>query len=126
MYRGQSGMFSWLFHRISGLGILLFLLLHIVDITLLNFGEKVYDDAISIFSTWYIRIATLFLIGAVFYHAYNGVRIIVVDFWPRGAKYQRTMFSLVLLATIASWVPLAVFIVAPIFGGCLQGAGACQ
>jgi succinate dehydrogenase / fumarate reductase cytochrome b subunit len=117
-------MFSWWFHRISGLGILLFLLLHIVDITLLGFGPKVYNDAISIFSTPYVRIATLFLIAAVFYHAYNGVRIILVDFWPAGGtKYQKPLFYTVLAATILSWVPLAVYIVAPIFGGCLQSGG---
>ncbi|HEY7351091.1 MAG TPA: succinate dehydrogenase, cytochrome b556 subunit [Ktedonobacterales bacterium] len=122
MYRGQSGMFSWLFHRISGLGILLFLLLHIVDITLLGFGPKVYNDALTIFSTWYVRVATLFLIAAVFYHAYNGVRIILVDFWPAiGTKYQQAMFYVVLVATIASWAPLVYFIVGP----CFQPGGAC-
>ncbi|HEY7126359.1 MAG TPA: succinate dehydrogenase, cytochrome b556 subunit [Ktedonobacterales bacterium] len=122
MYRGQSGMFSWLFHRISGLGILLFLLLHIVDITLLGFGPAVYNDAISIFSTWYIRIASLFLIAAVLYHAYNGVRIILVDFWPRGARFQQAMFWTVLLATIVCWVPTAVIIMAP----CFQAGNACK
>ena len=122
MYRGQSGMFSWLFHRISGLGILLFLLLHIVDITLLGFGPKVYNDALTIFSTWYVRTATLFLIAAVFYHAYNGVRIILVDFWPAlGTKYQQIMFYIVLVATIASWAPLLYFIIGP----CLQAGGGC-
>ena len=38
MYRGQSGQWSWLFHRVTGLAILLFLLVHIVDITLIGFG----------------------------------------------------------------------------------------
>ncbi len=122
MYRGQSGMFSWWFHRISGLGILLFLLLHIVDITLLGFGPKVYNDALSIFSTWYVRTATLFLAAAVFYHAYNGVRIILVDFWPvGGTKYQKPLFYTVLAATIVSWIPLAYFIMVP----CFQVGGAC-
>jgi succinate dehydrogenase / fumarate reductase cytochrome b subunit len=123
MYRGQSGMFSWWFHRISGLGILLFLLLHIVDITLLGFGRTVYNDAISIFSTPYVRLATLFLIAAVFYHAYNGVRIILVDFWPAGGtKYQKPLFYAVLVASVVSWVPLAYFVVAP----CFQAGGACS
>ena len=51
MYRGQSGQWSWLLHRITGLGVLLFLLVHIVDITLIGFGPKVYNDSIAIFST---------------------------------------------------------------------------
>jgi succinate dehydrogenase / fumarate reductase, cytochrome b subunit len=121
MYRGQSGMFSWLFHRMSGLGILLFLLLHIVDITLLNFGPKVYNDAVSIFSDWYIRVATLFLVAALFYHAYNGVRIILVDFWPGGARFQGTMFYTVLALTIVSVVAFGIFIIGPIFHFCPQG-----
>jgi succinate dehydrogenase / fumarate reductase cytochrome b subunit len=115
-------MFSWLFHRISGLGILLFLLLHIVDITLLGFGRTVYNDALTIFSTWYVRTATLFLVAAVFYHAYNGVRIILVDFWPvLGTKYQQVMFYIVLAATIVSWAPLLYFIIGP----CYQAGGGC-
>ncbi len=121
MYRGQSGMFSWLFHRISGLGILLFLLIHIVDITLLGFGPTVYNDAVGLFSQPAIRVATLFLVAAVFYHAYNGVRIIVIDFWPGGVKYQRAMFYTALAATIISWVAFGFFIIAPIFGVCPQG-----
>ena len=44
MYKGQSGMWSWLLHRVTGLGILLFLFVHIVDISLLGFGPVVYDD----------------------------------------------------------------------------------
>jgi succinate dehydrogenase / fumarate reductase cytochrome b subunit len=119
-------MFSWLFHRISGLGILLFLLLHIVDITLLNFGPKVYNDAISIFSEWYIRVAPLFLVGALFYHAYNyhaynGVRIILVDFWPGVAKFQSVMFYSVLALTIVSVVAFGIFVIGPIFNFCPQG-----
>ncbi len=122
MYRGQSGMFSWLFHRISGLGILLFLLIHIVDITLLNFGPKVYNDVVGEFSTWYIRVATIFLVAALFYHAYNGTRIILIDFWPKlGVKYQNALFYGVLALTIISVVAFGFFIIAPLFGVCPQG-----
>ena len=89
MYRGQSGHWSWLLHRITGLGVLLFLLVHIVDITLIGFGPKVYNDSIAIFSLPFVRVVSLALIASVLYHAFNGVRIIIVDFWPNGYKYQR-------------------------------------
>ncbi len=65
MYKGQSGMWSWLFHRISGLGILLFLLIHIVDISLLGFGPKVYNEGIALFGTGIVRIISLALIGGL-------------------------------------------------------------
>lgn len=121
MYRGQSGQWSWLFHRITGLGVLLFLLFHIVDITLVGFGPTVYNDALVVFSSWPIRLISLALIASVLYHAYNGIRIILVDFWPAGYKYQKQMFYTVLAVTIISFVPMAFYVLAPVFGHCPQG-----
>jgi succinate dehydrogenase / fumarate reductase cytochrome b subunit len=121
MYRGQSGQWSWLLHRITGLGVLLFLLIHIVDITLIGFGKNVYNASIAVFSAWPVRLLSLALIGSVMFHAFNGVRVILIDFWPAAYKYQRPMFYIVLLLTILSFVPMAYFVVAPIFGVCPQG-----
>lgn len=120
MYRGQSGQWSWLLHRVTGLGVLLFLLIHIVDITLIGFGRTVYNESIAVFSTWPVRILSLALIGSLLYHAFNGVRIILIDFWPAAHKYQRQMFYVVLAVTILCFIPIAYFVVAPIFGVCPQ------
>lgn len=122
MYRGQSGQWSWLFHRVTGLAILLFLLVHIVDITLIGFGPTIYNDAISIFSLWPIRFVSVALIGAVLYHAFNGLRIIVIDFWATGYKYQQQMFYVVLALSVVGTLAMAYFVLAPIFGICPQGA----
>lgn len=117
MYKGQSGMWSWLLHRITGLAVLLFLLVHIVDISLLNFGPAVYNDGIALFGTPIVRLISLALIAAVFYHAFNGVRIILIDFWPKGVKYQGIMFATVMILTILCFVPMAYVIIKPIFTG---------
>ena len=121
MYRGQSGQWSWLLHRVTGLGILLFLLVDIVDITLIGFGPTVYNDAVAIFSYGPIRIVSLALIASVLFHGLNGIRIILIDFWSAGYKYQRQMFYAVLVITILVFLPAAYFVVAPIFGVCPQG-----
>ena len=31
------------------------------------------------------------LVGAVLFHALNGIRIMLVDFWAKGPRYQRQM-----------------------------------
>jgi succinate dehydrogenase / fumarate reductase cytochrome b subunit len=116
MYKGQSGMWSWLLHRITGLGVLLFLLVHIVDISLLGFGPKIYNEGISLFALGIVRVISLALIAAVLYHAFNGVRIILIDFWPKGVRYQGLMFAIVLILSIVCFIPMAYFVVAPIFG----------
>ncbi len=116
MYKGQSGMWSWLLHRITGLGVLLFLLIHIVDISLLNFGPKVYNEGIALFGLTIVRILSLALIGGLLYHGFNGVRIMLIDFWPRGARYQGVMFATVMVLTIVCFLPMAYFVMAPVFG----------
>ena len=118
MYRGPSGMWSWLFHRVTGLGVLLFLLVHIVDITLIGFGPTVYNEGIAIFSLPAVRLVSLALIASVLYHSFNGLRIIVVDFWPGGHKYQRQMYYGVLALSIAGFIPMAYFVVLPVFTAC--------
>ena len=114
MYRGQLGMWSWLLHRITGLGVLVFLLVHIVDISLLGFGPTVYNEAIALFGTPVVRVISLGLIAAVFYHAFNGVRIILIDFWPKGVRYQRAMFGIVIVFTILCFLPMAYYVIAPV------------
>ena len=115
MYKGQSGMWSWLLHRITGLGLLLFLFIHIVDISLLGFGPAVYNDGITIFDHVVVRFLSLALVGAVFYHAFNGIRIMLVDFWSKGTRYQQRMFVAVLVLTIIVFIPSAYFVLRPVF-----------
>lgn len=115
MYKGRSGMWSWLFHRISGLAILLFLFVHIVDISLLGFGPTVYNDGIALFDEVIVRLLSLSLVAAIFYHAFNGVRIMIIDFWRKGVRYQQVMFAVVMVLTIIVFVPFAIVILGPAF-----------
>jgi succinate dehydrogenase / fumarate reductase cytochrome b subunit len=114
MYKGQSGMWSWLLHRITGLAILLFLLLHIVDISMIGFGPQAYDESIALFDSVIVRLLSLALIGAVLLHAFNGLRIMVIDFWRKGVRYQVLMFVIVLVITVVGFIPLAYYILYPI------------
>lgn len=115
MYKGQSGMWSWLFHRISGLGILLFLFIHIVDVSMLSFGPGVYNQSVVLFDYWVVRLLSLALVVAVLYHTFNGIRIMAIDFWRKGSRYQRAMFGIVLAATIIVFIPMAYYIMGPAF-----------
>ena len=70
-------MWSWLLHRITGLGILLFLLLHIVDISMIGFGPQAYNESVALFDSVIVRLLSLALIGAVLLHAFNGLEWIL-------------------------------------------------
>jgi succinate dehydrogenase / fumarate reductase cytochrome b subunit len=118
-YRGREGHYAWMIHRVAGLGILLFLFLHILDIFLVGVGEETFNNFLFIYSSPPFKILEMALIFGVVFHAFNGVRIILVDFWPgRFANYkaQRLLFRLVVIATVLLFIPAAIATVGPFFG----------
>jgi len=117
MYKGPSGMWSWLLHRVTGLGILLFLFVHIVDISMIGFGPRVYNESVLLFDSVIVRLLSLSLIAAVLFHSFNGVRIVLIDFWKKGARYQQTMFVVALVLAIVVFLPFAYVILIPKLSG---------
>jgi succinate dehydrogenase / fumarate reductase cytochrome b subunit len=104
-------MLSWALHRITGLGVLLFLLLHIVDIFLVGYGPEVFDELLFLYRHPVFRIGEIVLVGAVYYHAANGVRIILIDFWDKAARYERQLLYGVIAVFLAGFIPTAVLMV---------------
>jgi succinate dehydrogenase / fumarate reductase cytochrome b subunit len=90
-YRGREGQWSWLVHRVAGLGILSFLFLHIFDIWLMGLGEDVFNDFLFLYSAPPFKVLEVFLIFGVLFHAVNGARIIVIDFVPGATRYHRQL-----------------------------------
>ena len=95
LYRGKVGMWSWVLHRITGVAIFFFLLIHVLDTALVRLSPEAYNAVIAVYKTPLIGIAELGLVAAVLYHSLNGVRIVLIDFWRKGVKYQNIMFWIV-------------------------------
>ena len=92
LYRGREGMWSWVLHRITGIGIFFFLLVHILDTALIRVAPEAYDAVISTYKNPIMGVGEIVLVAAIAYHAFNGLRVIVVDFSKWGAKYQRQLW----------------------------------
>ena len=108
LYRGSTGMWSWVLHRITGVAIYFFLLVHILDTALVRLSPEAYNAVIGTYKTPIMNIGEIALVMAIVFHALNGLRIIAVDFWSKGPKYQRTMFWVVLVVwaiLIAGFLP---------------------
>jgi len=106
LYQLKEGQLAYIFHRVSGLAVVLFLFVHIVENFFLLMGEDAYNAAIGIYDTWYFRIGEFGLIAAVVYHALNGIRIITIDFWSASTQYHKQMFYVVMILTaiILAWI----------------------
>lgn len=112
VYNGDTGQYAWLFHRLSGLGVLFFLLVHIIDIMLIGLGRDIYDKSVEFYGHWYIIPMEILLVGAVIYHALNGVRIILIDFWSQGTRKERQLFWWALAGSAVLTIPSAIIILA--------------
>jgi succinate dehydrogenase / fumarate reductase cytochrome b subunit len=100
LYRGREGMWSWVLHRITGVSIYFFLLVHILDTSVVRISPQAYNGVIDSYKTPIMGLGELALVIAIGYHALNGLRIILIDFWSVGARYQRLMFIIVILLWI--------------------------
>ena len=109
LYRGGEGMWSWVAHRITGVAVFFFLLVHVLDTALVRVSPDAYDMVIATYKTPIVNLLEVGLVGAVLYHALNGLRIILVDFWSEGPRHQRAMFRGIVVVWLLLMIPGAYF-----------------
>lgn len=102
-------MWSWVAHRITGVAVFFFLLVHVLDTALVRVSPDAYDRVIASYKTPIVNLLEVGLVGAVLYHALNGIRIILVDFWSKGPKFQRQMLWVIGLVWLVVMVPGVYF-----------------
>jgi succinate dehydrogenase / fumarate reductase, cytochrome b subunit len=106
LYKGREGQWSWIAHRVTGVGILLFLFAHIVDTALVGWGPDAYNRVVSVYHHPIVQIMELGLVGAVIYHALNGLRIMIIDFWPQASVHHVKLFWGAMLLFLGSMAPI--------------------
>jgi succinate dehydrogenase / fumarate reductase cytochrome b subunit len=108
LYRGREGMWSWVLHRITGVAIFFFLLVHILDTALVRISPDAYNAVIGTYKQPIMGLGEAALVGAIGLHALNGLRIILIDFWKLGPRWQRVMYWIVIvlwLILLAGFLP---------------------
>jgi succinate dehydrogenase / fumarate reductase cytochrome b subunit len=112
--RGREPYFAWLLHRVSGLAIILFLFLHVLDTSLVGFGPSAYDTFVQIYRFPPFRVLEVALVGAVLYHGLNGIRVIAIDFLENTHQVQRQLWWLVWLVFLVLFLPAAFVMLRPV------------
>jgi len=108
LYRGREGMWSWVAHRITGMLIFVFLFAHVLDTALVRVSPDAYNTVIASYKNPVVGLGEAGLVAAVVFHAFNGVRIMLVDFWSQGPRYQRQMLWAVVGLWVVVFVPFLV------------------
>jgi succinate dehydrogenase / fumarate reductase cytochrome b subunit len=97
-YKGQGPMLTFILHRIGGVGMAVFITVHVLASFVGGSGGALIND---IYEHWLFQV---FIFFCVLFHSINGLRITLLDLWPALLVYQRE----------AIWVEWAVFI--PLYG----------
>ncbi len=109
-YRGGMGQLNFVLHRLTGLGTLLFLIIHILDTSTVYFFPALYDHAIQIYRSTPFMIGEIFLVFSVLFHGANGVRIALLDmYFPQkwSIEFERKSALWTLALAIILWLPAA-------------------
>ncbi|HET7829232.1 MAG TPA: succinate dehydrogenase, cytochrome b556 subunit [Candidatus Limnocylindrales bacterium] len=115
-YRGSEGMLAWAFHRISGVAIWAFILLHVLDIWLVGANPALYDEVLQFYASPIGRVMETLLGAALLYHALNGLRIVIMDFWPATTRWHRQLWYASWILFLVIGIPVMLQIMAPAFG----------
>ncbi|HTX92817.1 MAG TPA: hypothetical protein VMC09_16525 [Anaerolineales bacterium] len=103
-YQGKGPMLTFILHRISGVGMVLFISLHILASYLMNQSWGMNIGTFinhSFYETWVFQTIIFFF---VLFHVINGLRITILDLWPKLMEYQRE----------AIWLEWCIFL--PVYG----------
>ena len=107
-YKGRSGQWAWIFHRVTGVGVFFFLLIHVIDTAFIGWGPELYNKAMALYRLPFFRIGEVILAGMVLYHALNGVRIIIIDFWPETTAAHRKWTYAMAVVFALTFIPTAI------------------
>ncbi|MBI1843599.1 MAG: succinate dehydrogenase, cytochrome b556 subunit [Actinobacteria bacterium] len=113
VYKGKTGQWAFVTHRVTGFLVFMFLLLHIVDVSLVNIDADLYNEVHELYGHIVLRLFEVGLLFALVFHALNGLRIVVLDFFPGAIAKERTMTVIVVVVTILAVVPGGYIIIRP-------------
>lgn len=106
LYKGSPGQWSWLLHRITGVAVILFLFAHVIDTAVVGWGPEAYNRVVGVYHNWVVKVLELGLVAAVLYHAINGVKIMVFDFWPASSRHMKPISLASTAIFVLSMIPI--------------------
>lgn len=97
------GTWAWILHRLSGLALIFYLCIHIWVINTLTLGPDKFESVMRFLNGPLFKLLEVGLWGVIMFHAFNGVRIVIVDFFM-GSLYHKKLFYLLIVIAAILWV----------------------
>jgi succinate dehydrogenase / fumarate reductase cytochrome b subunit len=115
-YKGRAGQWAFLAHRVSGFLVFLFLMLHVIDVSLVRWPDT-YNQVHRLYGNVVLRLFEVGLLFGLLFHTFNGLRIVAVDVFPEAVRNQRRLLQVVVAITVLAGVPGGIVILWPFING---------
>jgi succinate dehydrogenase / fumarate reductase cytochrome b subunit len=97
-YVKHYGTWGYILHRLSGLALTGYILIHIYLVSGLH-NRPAWDHEMQIFRHPALMVLEWCLFSVVVYHSLNGIRIFLIDYF-NGARYQKPLLTGVLVLSV--------------------------
>lgn len=108
----KLGMWAYVLNRITGIGLVVYLYIHLGVLSLLSRGPGSWDAFIAVARSPFFLTLDVILLAGILIHGLNGLRLALTGF-DVGVRRQKALFSALMLVAVAT---LGVAIL-KIFGG---------
>ena len=107
----------WAFiaHRVSGVAVFAFLVLHVFDVSLLAISATRFDDVHHLYGTAPMRVFETLLCAAILFHTFNGLRLVLLDVAELGVQTARRLLHAAVALTVVLGALAGVVILLPAF-----------
>lgn len=95
MYKIKEGMLSWILHKVTGLSIVAFLIFHIWGMSQMSKGPDAFNAVVEAYKTPLFRVGEVLLLGAILFHGFNGIRLILGEFTAWAMERNKLLAYLV-------------------------------
>ena len=114
-YRIHLGTLAWILHRLSGLALIFYMLLHIWVIHHIIKGEMAFDELMHFFDNTTFKLLEIGLIGVILYHLFNGLRVTLIDMGFL-VERQKLLFGIAIVLWLVTWVAIGIVVSTRFFG----------
>ena len=94
--RRKLGMWAYALNRLTGIGLVVYLYLHLGVLSLLARGQSSWDSFVSLARSPYYLALDVLLLAGILIHGLNGLRVALTGF-DIGVRAQKTLFGILML-----------------------------
>jgi succinate dehydrogenase / fumarate reductase, cytochrome b subunit len=106
----------WAFvaHRVTGVAVFAFLLLHVFDVSLFAVSETRFDEVHRLYGSAAMRVFECLLLYAILFHTFNGLRLVALDVAEVGAAMAKRLLHGAVALTLVAGTAASVVILEPV------------